>query len=237
MNPPQQHRVIILDSDQNRRDYLRALIASQGLTPFIFEKECRCLDNISPLNPDLLISGPLQASKAYRLINTIKSTSHGLPVMIISNDRAIADFIRANGFDDISVVDESINLAEMQNAITDKLQHATECKDGQECPLLIGSSPDMVKIKKIIPELNRLNETVYIQGEHGAGKDLLARVIHFKSGRHDKPFVKINVPEWLADKAEKSDRDDWLENDDVELLNANAVNNEEKKMSLISIKC
>ena len=197
MNRPEQHKVIILDSDQNRRDYLRALIASQGMTPFIFEKECRCLDNISPLGPDLVISGSPQAHKAFRLINTIKSTSYGLPVMIISNDEAIADFIRTNGFDDISVVDEGIDSAEMQGAINEKLQNSADREYGQECPLLIGNSPEIVKIKKIIPELNRINETVLIQGASGTGKDLLARVIHSKSVRHDKPFVKIDVTELL----------------------------------------
>ena len=205
MNTTAQHKIVILDSDQNRRDYLRAIIAAQGLTPFIFEKESRCLDNISPLRPDLVISGPLQANKAYRLINTIKSTSYDLPVMIISNDKAIADFIRTNGFEDISVVKESLNPDEMQGAITEKLQNNVNCEDRQGCPLLIGNSPEMIKIKKIIPEVNRLNETVLIQGERGTGKDLLSRVIHFKSDRHGKPFVKINVPEILAVKTEDSE--------------------------------
>ena len=201
MTSTEQHKIIILDSNHNRRDYLRALIGSQGLTPFIFEKECRCLDNISPLDPDLVISGPLQADKAYRLINTIKSTCYGLPVMIISNDEAIADFIRDNGFDDISVVDEGISSAEMQGAINEKLLNSSACKYGREYPLIIGNSPEMVKIKKIIPELNRLDETVLIQGASGTGKDLLARVIHFKSDRYGKPFVKINAPELMADEA------------------------------------
>ncbi len=207
MNSNQQHKVILLDSDHNRRDYLLALITSQGLTPFIFEKESRCLDNISPLGPDLVISGPLQAHKAYRLINTIKSTSYGLPVMIISNDKAIADFIRTNGFDDISVVDESINPAEIKGTITEKLQNNSNDQSALECPLLVGNTPEMVTIKKIIPELNRLNETVYIQGEQGTGKDLLARVIHFKSDRQDKPFIKINIPEFLAEKAQHNEVD------------------------------
>jgi DNA-binding NtrC family response regulator len=207
MNTTEQHKIIILDSDQNRRDYLRAIITARGLTPFIFEKESRCLDNISPLGADLVISGPLAASKAYRLINTIKSTSYGLPVMIISNDKAIADFIRTNGFEDISVVKESLNSDEMQGAITEKLQNNTCGEDRQECPLLIGNNPEMVKIKTVIPELNRFNETVLIQGEPGTGKDLLARVIHYKSDRHDKPFVKIDVPELLAVKAENGEVD------------------------------
>jgi two-component system response regulator AtoC len=207
MNKSAQHKIIILDSDQNRRDYLRAIITARGLTPFIFEKESRCLDNISPLGADLVISGPLAASKAYRLINTIKSTSYGLPVMIISNDKAIADFIRTNGFEDISILKENLNSDEIQGAITARLKNDSNDQCRQDCPLLIGNNPEMVKIKTVIPELNRLNETVLIQGEPGTGKDLLARVIHFKSDRHDRPLVKIDVPGLLAVKAENGEAD------------------------------
>ena len=70
MNSTTQHKIVILDNNPQRRDYLRAMLSENGYTPFLFEKESRCLDNISPLNPDLVISGSLSADKAYRFINT-----------------------------------------------------------------------------------------------------------------------------------------------------------------------
>ncbi len=61
----------------------------------------------------------------------------------------------------------------------------------------------MVKIKKKVSDLNYVNEAVLIQGEPGTGKELLARFIHLKSKRHDKPFVKLNVSQLPADFFEK----------------------------------
>jgi DNA-binding NtrC family response regulator len=64
-----------------------------------------------------------------------------------------------------------------------------------ENSLIIGSCPEMLRIKRSIPELNRLNEPVLIQGEPGTGKELIARAIHYQSERRTSPFVKINLVE------------------------------------------
>jgi DNA-binding NtrC family response regulator len=65
--------------------------------------------------------------------------------------------------------------------------------------LIIGGSPEIIKIKKRIPGLASVNEAVLIQGERGTGKELIARYIHLKSKRHSGPFVKLNVPQLPAD--------------------------------------
>ncbi|MBW1822811.1 MAG: sigma-54-dependent Fis family transcriptional regulator [Deltaproteobacteria bacterium] len=44
----------------------------------------------------------------------------------------------------------------------------------------------------VIPELSRSSETVLLKGEKGTGKELVAKVIQYKSGRRENPFVKVN---------------------------------------------
>lgn len=61
-------------------------------------------------------------------------------------------------------------------------------------PELIGTSPIMKdvfsKIKKVAPrDLN-----VLIEGDSGTGKEIAARIIHYLSGKKNKPFVKVNCP-------------------------------------------
>jgi transcriptional regulator with PAS, ATPase and Fis domain len=48
----------------------------------------------------------------------------------------------------------------------------------------------MVKIKKNISQLSRSKEIVFISGESGTGKDLIAKHIHCKSDRKRNPFIK-----------------------------------------------
>lgn len=67
---------------------------------------------------------------------------------------------------------------------------------------IIGKSDKILKILDIIESVANTNSTVLIQGESGTGKELIARAIHFRSNRKDKPFIAINcaaIPETLLE--------------------------------------
>jgi DNA-binding NtrC family response regulator len=67
---------------------------------------------------------------------------------------------------------------------------------------LIGTSEGMVAIARIVDEVAPSDVTVLIHGESGTGKELVARAIHGKSPRRDKPFVSVNcaaLPEQLLE--------------------------------------
>jgi DNA-binding NtrC family response regulator len=57
---------------------------------------------------------------------------------------------------------------------------------------LIGRSPTMVKVYKLIAHAARMDATVLVTGESGAGKELAARAIHDYSARREGPFIAIN---------------------------------------------
>ncbi len=57
---------------------------------------------------------------------------------------------------------------------------------------LVGRSPAMVRVYKLIAQAARTEATVLITGESGTGKELVARAIHKFSGRAAKPFVAVN---------------------------------------------
>ncbi|HSP98482.1 MAG TPA: sigma-54 dependent transcriptional regulator [Candidatus Dormibacteraeota bacterium] len=57
---------------------------------------------------------------------------------------------------------------------------------------IIGNSPAMQEIYKIIGRIANTDTTVLIQGESGTGKELIAKVIHYHSPRWSGPFVAIN---------------------------------------------
>jgi len=67
---------------------------------------------------------------------------------------------------------------------------------------ILGNSPQMVEVLKIVADIADTDTTVLIEGESGTGKELLARAIHFNSSRSRKPFVPINcaaIPETLLE--------------------------------------
>ena len=201
---PSQNKIIILENNQQRRDALKTMVAELGHTPFIFEKESRCLDNLGPLNPDLVISGSLSVDRAMRFINTLQLTNCGVPVVIISDDENLCDFVDGNGFADVCVLKVDSKPGDIASTVSQVLQNKVgNRKDQAYCPLIIGSSPQMVKIKKRIADLDHLSEPLLIQGERGTGKELIARYIHLKSKRQAGPFVKLNIPQLPADFLER----------------------------------
>ena len=57
---------------------------------------------------------------------------------------------------------------------------------------IIGKSPNMEKVFKVVEAIKDSSTNVLILGETGTGKELLARAIHFTSRRHYKPFIAVN---------------------------------------------
>ena len=79
---------------------------------------------------------------------------------------------------------ESAELKKERDVIENKLFHSFE---------LIGKSPSILKIKKIIEKLHTSESRVLISGPTGSGKELVARKIHKNSLRAKDPFVIINA--------------------------------------------
>ena len=79
---------------------------------------------------------------------------------------------------------ESFKLKQEKDIIENKLFHSFD---------LIGESPSIIKIKKIIEKLSSSESRVLISGPTGSGKELAARKIHKNSFRSKEPFVIINA--------------------------------------------
>lgn len=200
----EKNNIVILEADPGRRDYLKSIISGWGFTPFIFEKESICLDNLASLAPDLVITGSLSFDRIFRFINTLKSRDRRLPVVIISDDHSVNDCVFTNGFSDIWVVKAPVDASEIEQTMDEVRKNKFANQDDQNGPLIIGNSPEIKKIKRIISELGTSKEPVLIRGEAGTGKDLVARAIHYASDRRHNPLIKINTKELPHDWSENT---------------------------------
>ena len=199
---PDNNNIVILEKNQSYRDYLRSILSQLGYTPISFDRETICLDNLSLLNPYFVISGTLPPERTFRFVNTLKMRNDGIRILIISDDDEIQKFININGFDDVLLTRPSNDPNHIKEAINNIQNSRLKHEIVHEYPLIVGNSPEMVKIKKIISELRDSKDTVLIQGEPGTGKELVARAIHYWSNRKNNPFVRVkvgNLPkEWFG---------------------------------------
>lgn len=60
-------------------------------------------------------------------------------------------------------------------------------------PVIIGKSEPMSHVFEAVDKVSQVDVPVLITGESGTGKDLVAQIIHIKSGRTDHPFVPVNM--------------------------------------------
>ena len=187
----QAHKIVVIETDPIRRNFLKTVIAGWGGVPFNFERVSICLDNLPALQPDLIISSQLSNEKSIRLIHSIKSIDFDLPILVISYDQRLYDFINENGFINTRIIRENAAPGDIRAVVESLLNPIVGSRANGCPPLFVGQSAEIVKIKRMMAGLSRSNESVLIRGEAGTGKEHLAQLMQSLCFRSKDPFVKV----------------------------------------------
>ena len=193
----ESHKIVILDEDLHRRDFLRSVVKETGAVPYFFDRATICLDNVVPISPDLVIAGPLPKEQAYRLILSLKLKDQRLPVVVFSGDADFQDFVQHNDLEDVTILGTDAEPWELEGALGTLMNNppATGMLERIAAPAVIGHSKAIQRLKGAIKAVSQLNEPIFIKGEPGTGKELIARSIYYHSTRRGRPFAKIDLAE------------------------------------------
>jgi DNA-binding NtrC family response regulator len=144
------------------------------------------------------------------VLGRIRALSPAPPVVILTAFATIEtaiDAIRHGAYDYLSKpfrIDEIKLVArralEAQQLVRDNQQFREQLRDRYGVDRLLGQSPEMVVIYRLVARVAAADTTILIQGETGTGKELVARAIHDASPRAERPFVAIDcaaLPETL----------------------------------------
>jgi len=127
------------------------------------------------------------------LVTHIQQSLPDLPVAMITahgSMEAAVQALKAGAFD---FVPKPVDLDMLRKLVNDAMRlNGGIFTDRRSRRTLLGDSPAMLRIRGTIAKLARSNAPIYISGDSGTGKELVARTIHDKGGRADKPFVPIN---------------------------------------------
>ena len=95
-----------------------------------------------------------------------------------------------------------LKALEFQALVAENNELRLRLQKRSEPSLLVGDSEAMRKVTQLSDEVARSEVTVLIEGESGTGKEIVARSIHLKSARAEKPFIPVNcaaLPEQLLE--------------------------------------
>jgi len=81
---------------------------------------------------------------------------------------------------------------ERRQLLRENLELRSEVSSKYRFENIIGASPQMQNVYRLIAKCAPTNSTVMLTGESGTGKELIARAIHYNSLRKDKPFVAVD---------------------------------------------
>lgn len=131
------------------------------------------------------------------LLPKIRRKRPNLPVLVISAQNTVMTAIRAAEAGAYEYLPKPFDLKEiiahLRRAVSHNERPAIEAPRSEEPMPLIGRSPAMQEVYRIMARMMHTDLTVMIAGESGTGKELVARALHNFGKRKNGPFVALNM--------------------------------------------
>ena len=151
----------------------------------------------------------LQSSSAIQPTEFVHRTAEGRELILRCSAVPVRDTYE-NSIGSLYILQDMSVLRRLEERlhaeeVDDSVDEAVAAVDDGEAPSsdgLIGSSPAIRHMRDLIDKTSRSDATLLITGESGTGKELVARAVHARSARRDRPFVAVNcgaIPETLIE--------------------------------------
>jgi len=191
--------VLIVDDEPDIRELLEITLSRMQLEPTAVGNINDAKAILSSQSIDLCLTDmKLPDGDGIDLVSYIQNEYPNMPVAVItaygSMDLAIKA-LKAGAFDFVS---KPLDLKVLRKLVSGALKLSTTnpdipaLKSIEHASRLIGNSREMQKLNTTILKLARSQAPVYIRGESGVGKELVAREIHLQGPRSDQPFIPVN---------------------------------------------
>ncbi len=201
----EKKRVLVVDDEADIRELLDLTLARMGLLADCVGSLAEARRMLASQRYQLCLTDMrLPDGEGLDLVRHIAETVADLPVAVItahgSTENAVSA-LKAGAFDYIA---KPVSLEQLRGMVKSALDLPSPDPAGDMSGEsgLLGDSPAIEQVRRLIDRVARSQAPVHITGESGSGKELAARLIHNLGARRDRAFVPVNcgaIPENLME--------------------------------------
>ena len=195
--------LLIVDDERSIREACREVSQSLGFTTFTADSAEHAYHLLESQSIDaVLLDLRLPGAGGLEALNQIKSRRPDAVIVVVTGYGTVQSAVQAmkNGAYDYVTKPFSLDeLKHLLDRVANHLKLKTEnrilrekIKSKQGFAGIVGRSPEMEKLYRIVAKAAHSTHPVLILGESGTGKELVARSIHFSGPYRDKPFIPVD---------------------------------------------
>src|SRR3989441_3125445 len=205
--------LLVADDDPGLRESLERTLTREGYRVVLASDGRAALERVQARGVDLIVTDlRMPGLTGLELLRAAKAIRPDVDVILLTAFGTVEEAVKAmkDGAYDfltkpfrreqlLKLVDKALerrDLIEQNKALKKQLEDIRA--KGQ----MIGASPAFRRMLTLVEQIADSSATILIQGESGAGKELVARAIHERSGRRTGPFVAVScaaLPETLIE--------------------------------------
>ena len=192
--------ILVADDDAAIRTVLNQALSRVGHDVRVTSNAATLWRWVAAGEGDLVITDVVMPDEnAFDMLPRIKKARPDLPVIVMSAQNTFMTAIRASETGAYEYLPKPFDLTELLNIVNRALAEprrpiVDQRSDEQpETMPLVGRSPAMQDIYRMLARMMQTDLTVMISGESGTGKELVARALHEYGRRRNGPFVAINM--------------------------------------------
>jgi len=193
-----------VDDDAQMRDALGMFFEGHGHDCELAADAAAALGVVERLNVDAVVCDVrMDGMSGFDLLDRVKRTHPALPVVVITAMGEIHDAVDAIKRGAFHYMTKPCDLEELQKTVAAAIelrrrQEGTESVRPSHPAMtmsmeLVGNGPAMRSLQSNIDSVAASSAPVVVTGETGVGKELVARAIHARGARRNKPFVAVNT--------------------------------------------
>lgn len=195
-------RILIVEDDQSALESLAEVLEGEGYAVLRAKGGAEALELISSEELDLVLTDlRMREVDGLKVLEEVRSKRPETPVIVMTAFASMETAIDAIGKGAFDYISKPFRLDHLRVVVRRALEQArlrrenralrSAVEERQADIEIVGRSPEMVEVYKLVARVAPLPTTILIQGESGTGKEMIARLIHKISGRSG-PFKAIN---------------------------------------------